>query len=40
MTEDVEVFFPVGVLVEIVRSDAPVGEVFYCSFIKAVCESV
>ena len=39
-SEDIEVFFPVRILVRIVRSDAPAWEVFYCSFVEAVCEGV
>ena len=30
VAEDVEVFFPVGVVVGIVSSDTPAWEVFYC----------
>ena len=30
--------FPVGIAIGIVCSDAPVWEVFYCSFIEAVCK--
>lgn len=40
MSQDIEVFFPVGVVVRIVRSDAPAWEVFYCCFVEAVCEGV
>ena len=40
MSQDIEVFFPVRILVRIVRSDAPAWEVFYCSFVEAVCEFV
>ena len=35
--EDVEVFFPVRVVVGIVSSDALAWEVFYCSFVEAFC---
>ena len=34
--EDVEVFFPVGVVVGIVGSDALAWEVFYCSLVETV----
>ena len=40
MSQDIEIFFPVRILVRIVRSDAPAWEVFYCSFVEAVCEGV
>ena len=35
--EDVEVFFPVRVVVRIVCSDALAWEVFYCSFVETFC---
>ena len=37
VAEDVEVFFPVGVSVGLVCSDAFAWEVFYCSFVEAFC---
>lgn len=40
MSQDIEIFFPVRILVRIVRSDVPAWEVFYCSFVEAVCEGV
>jgi len=40
MSQDIEVFFPVRVVVRIVCSDAPAWEVFYCCFVEAVCEGV
>ena len=35
VAEDVEVFFPVGVVVGVVCSDASVWEVLFCSFVEA-----
>ena len=35
--EDVEVFFPVRIVVGVVCSDASAWEVFYCSLVEAVC---
>ena len=35
--EDVEVFFPVGVVVGIVGSDALAWEVLFCSFVETIC---
>ena len=40
MSQNIEIFFPVRVVVRIVSSDAPVWEVFYCSFVETVCEDV
>ena len=40
MSQDIEVFLPVGIVVGIVRSDAPAWEVFYCSLVETVCEGV
>ena len=40
VAEDVEVFFPVGVVVGVVGADYLVLEDLLCSFIKAVCDSV
>ena len=35
VAEDVEVFFPVGVVVGVVCSDASVWEVLFCTFVEA-----
>ena len=40
MAEDVEVFFPVGVVVGVVCSDAFAGEVLFCSFVEAFGDEV
>ena len=40
MSQDIEVFFPVRIVIRIFRSDALAWEVFYCSFVEAVCEGV
>lgn len=40
MSQDIEVFFPVGVAVGVVCPDAPVWEVFYCSLAEAIGELV
>ena len=39
-SEDVEVFFPVGVVVGVVCSDASVWEVLFCSFVEGFCDEV
>ena len=39
-TEDVEVIFPVGVVVGVVCSDASVWEVLFCSFVEAFGDTV
>ena len=36
VAEDIEIFFPVGVAVGIVCTDAPAWEVFYCCLAEAV----
>ena len=36
VAEDIEVFFPVGVVVGEVCPDAPAWEVLYCCFAEAV----
>ena len=36
VAEDVEVFFPVGVVVGVVCSDASVWEVLFCSFVYSL----
>ena len=40
VAEDVEVFFPVGVVVGVVCSDAFAGEVLFCSFVEAFGDEV
>ena len=40
VAEDVEVFFPVGVVVGVVCSDASVWEVLFCSFVEAFGDTV
>ena len=40
VAEDVEVFFPVGVVVGVVCSDASVWEVLFCSFVEAFSKFV
>ena len=40
MSQDIEVFFPVGVAVGVVCTDAPAWEVFYCCLAEAVSEFV
>ena len=40
MSQDIEVFFPVGVVVGIVFPDTPVWEVFYCSIIETGSKAV
>ena len=40
VAEDVEVFFPVGVVVGVVCSDASVWEVLFCSFVEAFSDTV
>ena len=40
MAEDVEVFFPVGVVVGVVGADAPAWEVLVGGLVEAVCEGV
>ena len=40
VAEDVEVFFPVRVVVRIVSSDALAWEVFYCSFVEGCGDEV
>ena len=37
VSQDIEVFFPVGVAVGVVSSDALAWEVFYSSFAQAFC---
>ena len=40
MSQDIEIFFPVRVVVRIVSSDALAWEVFCCSLVETVCEGV
>ena len=40
VAEDVEVFFPVGVVVGVVCSDASAWEVLFCSFVEAFGDTV
>ena len=40
VAENVEIFFPVGVVVGVVCSDASVWEVLFCSFVEAFGDTV